>query len=299
MKNLKSLHTAVLAWYGLNARTFPWRPCSNAYRVLISEMMSQQTQISRVVAYYHRWLEAFPTIEALASASKADVLREWSGLGYNSRALRLHQLANIVTSEHKGSLPHTVESLLALPGIGRYTAHAVACAAYQDAVPVVDVNIRRVLTRVFSPVERPGEMKPEKEAWALAQSALPGHDVYEWNQALMDIGATICTSRAPKCPECPVRRYCLSAESPVFSLPPVKKGKKAAHEPQYNGIPRRLYRGKILKLLHAGGLTEEEIASRLEAEFGTLDPAWISHVLDELVKSDLIVRQGNRVAIAA
>jgi A/G-specific adenine glycosylase len=299
MKKMTYLHTAVLRWYKLNARTFPWRPSRNSYRVLISEMMSQQTQISRVVDFYRRWLDAFPTIEALADASKADVLREWSGLGYNSRAVRLHALAKIVMNEHGGRLPRTVEALLRLPGVGRYTAHAVACAAYMQNVPVVDVNIRRVLSRVFTEAASAGDMVSEKDAWVLAEDALPRKNVYEWNQALMDIGAVICTARAPKCEACPIRSRCLSADAPAFKLPSAKKVKAAKPEPAFNGVPRRLYRGKILKLLHAGAMTEADVLARLESEFGAQEPSWIRHVLDELEKSQLIVRRGKKISIAA
>ncbi|HLP16455.1 MAG TPA: A/G-specific adenine glycosylase [Bacteroidota bacterium] len=299
MKNLKSLHTAVLEWYKTNAREFPWRPSRDPYRVLISEMMSQQTQISRVVPFYTRWLKAFPTFKALASASKAVVLREWSGLGYNSRAIRLHALARIVTEDHHGRLPRSVEALLEFPGIGRYTAHAICCCAFLQNVPVVDVNIGRVLTRIFSEVSSASEMKPEKESWMLATSALPSTDVFEWNQGLMDIGATICTARSPKCALCPVRRYCKSADAPVFQMPALKNSAPHKKEPSYNGVPRRLYRGKILKLLHAGAMTEADVSAKLEHEFGAQDEEWIRHVLDELEKSRLIVRRGKKVSIAA
>jgi len=296
MKNVKSIHAAALGWYSVNARTFPWRSERNAYRILISEMMSQQTQISRVIGYYERWLAVFPTIPALAAASKTDVLREWSGLGYNSRALRLHALAKTVVEEHGGRLPRTVEALLRLPGIGRYTAHAVVCCAHRQAMPVVDVNIQRIFSRVFFEVETSDEMRSDKESWAIAASVLPADDAFRWNQSLMDIGALFCTARSPKCSQCPLRKFCLSAESPVFQVP-VKKIRKS--EPGFKGVPRRLFRGKILKLLHAGPMSEDDIAQRLWSEFGDDETAWLRHVLEQMEKGALISRRGRKISVAA
>lgn len=296
MKNVRKFHTAALAWYAANARSFPWRGERDAYRVLISEMMSQQTQISRVVEYYERWLVRFPTIDALASASKTDVLREWSGLGYNSRALRLHALAKIVAAEHRGKLPRTAEELMLLPGIGRYTAHALVCSAYRKPVPVVDVNIQRVFSRVFFEVASASEMRSEKESWAIASSVLPEDDAYRWNQCLMDLGALFCTARAPKCGACPLRAFCQSADLPAFKAPEKKIVKE---EPAFKGIPRRLFRGKILKLLVAGPMLEDDIAQRLWNEFGEHEAAWLRHVLDGMEKSELISRRGKKISVAA
>jgi A/G-specific adenine glycosylase len=296
MKSVKSIHKAALTWYSQHARAFPWRPERDPYRVLLSEMMSQQTQISRVVGFYERWLEVFPTVTALASASKVDVLREWSGLGYNSRALRLHSLAKIVVAEHKGKMPRTVEALLELPGVGMYTAHALVCSAYRKAVPVVDVNIRRIFSRLFFEVAAPDEMQPESESWAIAARVLPEDEAYRWNQALMDIGALFCTARSPKCDRCPLHTMCMSACSPVFQTPAKKK---KSNEPAFNGIPRRLFRGKILKLLHAGPMSEDDIAQRLWNDFGEEEAAWLSHVLGQMEKNELISRRGRKISIAA
>lgn len=296
MKHVKAIHTAALGWYSKNARKFSWRGERDPYRILISEMMSQQTQISRVIVFYEQWLRVFPTIEALAAASKREVLREWSGLGYNSRALRLRALAQIVAAEHDGKLPRTVEALLKLPGIGRYTAHALVCSAYRKPIPVVDVNIQRIFSRVFFDVHAANEMQPEKEAWAIAAKALPRRDVYRWNQSLMDIGALFCTARSPKCSVCPLAKFCMSADSPVFGLPSVKKKKT---EPAFNGMPRRMYRGKILKMLHAGSMSEEEMAERLWTEFGDREFEWLRHVLAEMEKSKLIAYRGTKISIAA
>jgi A/G-specific adenine glycosylase len=296
MKNVKRFHKAALGWYTLNGRTFPWRSERDPYRILISEMMSQQTQIFRVIGYYERWLRVFPTVSALAAAAKSDVLREWSGLGYNSRALRLHALAQTVVAVHNGKIPRTVESLLLLPGIGRYTAHAVVCGALRKAVPVVDVNIRRVFSRVFFEIQTADEMQTDNEAWTIAAAVLPKDEAFRWNQSLMDIGALFCTSRSPKCLLCPLQKFCLSACSPVFMMPSAKKTKK---EPSFKGIPRRLYRGRILKLLHTGPMSENDVAERLWPEFGDDETEWLRHVLAEMEKSELIERRGKIISVAA
>ena len=296
MKNVKLFHRTALEWYSRNARIFAWRGERDPYRILISEMMSQQTQIARVVIYYERWLKAFPTIAALAAASKRDVLREWSGLGYNSRALRLHACAKTAVALYHGKLPRTVEELLALPGIGRYTANAVVCSAYRKPVPVVEVNIRRIFSRVFFEVMSADEMQTEKDTWTIAESVLAKDDAFRWNQALMDIGALFCTARSPKCGACPLRKFCLSADSPVF-LTPARK--KKSGEPAFLGVPRRLYSGKILKLLHTGPMSEADIAQRLWTEIGDREAAWLRHVLELMEKSALISRRGNKISVAA
>jgi A/G-specific adenine glycosylase len=296
MNNVKSIHAAALSWYAANARAFPWRRERDPYRILLSEMMSQQTQISRVIAYYERWLRLFPTLSDLALASKGDVLREWSGLGYNSRALRLHALAKTVVAEYDGKLPRTVAALEELPGIGRYTAHAVVCCAYRKAVPVVDVNIRRIFSRTFFDVHAADEMQSDRDAWTIAARVLPNTKVFQWNQSLMDIGALFCTARSPKCGLCPLSKFCMSAASPSFLLP-VKK--KRSSEPGFNGIPRRLYRGRILKLLHAGPMSEDDIAQRLWSEFGDGETEWLRHVLGQMEKSSLIARRGKKISVAA
>ncbi len=296
MKSVKSIQSAALCWYALHARSFPWRSERDPYRILLSEMMSQQTQISRVIGYYERWLRLFPTLSALALASKGDVLREWSGLGYNSRALRLHALAKTIVADHDGKLPRTVDALQALPGIGRYTASAIVCCAYRKAVPVVDVNIRRVFSRAFFHVHAADEMQTERDAWTIAATVLPDTHVFQWNQSLMDIGALFCTARAPKCGLCPLSHVCKSAGSPAF-LSPVTKKKNI--EPAFNGIPRRLYRGRILKLLHAGPMSEDDIAQRLWNEFGDGETEWLRHVLGQMEKSELISRRGKKISVAA
>jgi len=247
--------------------------------------MAQQTQVSRVVEFYHRWLKRFPTFAVLANASQSDVLREWSGLGYNSRALRFHQLAKQVTVQFHSRLPKKLAELQQLPGIGKYTAHAAACFAFNASVPVVDVNIRRIFTRYSKKVSSASEMMDDGAAWKFAEQVLPKKNAYNWNQALMDLGGMICTARSPKCSECPVNSTCASAFSKTFLQKYVSKKK---NEPSWKGIPRRIYRGKILRLLHFHSLTVEEIAGLLWNSVSSKDMVWLTGVLNVMVKNGLL-----------
>jgi A/G-specific adenine glycosylase len=175
----------ILEWYDAFRRDLPWRDNPDPYHVLVSEIMLQQTQVDRVIPSYHAFLERFPTLEALAGAATADVIRQWQGMGYNRRAVNLKRLAETVVQQHGGRIPSSVQELERLPGIGRYTAHAVACFAFGAQVPVVDTNIRRILSSLA------GRELSEKETWELAEQILPPGRASDWNQALMDYGALV------------------------------------------------------------------------------------------------------------
>src|SRR6185369_3543428 len=198
----------LLAWYGRHKRALPWRDVGDPYRTWISEIMLQQTQVDTVIPYYQRWLERFPTVQALAESPLNDVLALWEGLGYYSRARNLHRAAQQVAAERGGALPQTVDELLALPGIGRYTAGAIASIAFGVDAPVLDGNVKRVLARVFDIQTDVKSPAGARELWALAASLVPSGRAGDYNQALMDLGATLCTPRAPACDICPVRELC-------------------------------------------------------------------------------------------
>lgn len=204
----------LLAWYDRNARDLPWRGARDPYAILVSEVMLQQTQAERVIGKYQEFLSRFPTLAALAAASPAEVIRAWAPLGYNRRAVNLQRLARIVVEEHGGRLPERLEDLRALPGIGSYTAAAVACFAFGQSVPVIDTNIRRVLGRLA------GSVPPTPKALEqLAAVYLPAERAPDWNQALMDLGATICRAAAPSCRLCPLQPVCLSADAGKGAMP--------------------------------------------------------------------------------
>ncbi len=184
-ETIESFQRQILDWYDTFKRDLPWRDNPNPYHVLVSEIMLQQTQVDRVIPKYRAFLERFPTLPDLATSSTADVLRAWQGLGYNRRAVNLKRLAEVVVRENGAELPRTVEALQRLPGIGRYTAHAVACFAFGAQVPVVDTNIRRILSSLA------GRELSDRETWELAARMLPASRASDWNQALMDYGALV------------------------------------------------------------------------------------------------------------
>ena len=200
-KNALAFKRSLLRWFRGHARDLPWRRTRDPYRILVSEIMLQQTQVSRVRDYYPRFLYRFPTLDALARARPRQVREAWDGLGYYRRAENLHALARTIMREADGNLPADPERLQGLPGIGRYTAGALASFAFERRTAAVDTNVSRVLTRAFA---------PRNDVWSLAQRLLPTRPrvVWEFNQALMDLGATICVARKPKCAVCPVRRAC-------------------------------------------------------------------------------------------
>ena len=204
------------AWYRRNRRELPWRETRDPYRVLVSELMLQQTQVSRVLDFYARFLDRFPTLDTLAAAQPRRVMEAWAGLGYYARARNLHKLARHVTSEREGIIPAEPSSLRQLPGIGAYTAGAVASFAYERRAALVDTNVARVLHRVFAPKVKPKSGPGGKVLWEIAERLLPRTGKLTWthNQALMELGALVCSARSPKCGACPVRTSCKSVVSP-------------------------------------------------------------------------------------
>jgi A/G-specific adenine glycosylase len=213
----------LLAWYDQNARRLPWRGERDPYRIWISEIMLQQTRIETVVPYYHRWLERFPTLRALAAASMHDVLQNWEGLGYYSRARNLHRAARMIVDKMGGRIPADREKLAQLPGIGRYTAGAIASIAFGLDEPALDGNIRRVLSRVFD-IRVPARSKEgESLLWKIAADHLPFGRAGDYNQALMDLGAVICTPRTPDCPVCPLENLCEARRLGLQEERPVKQ----------------------------------------------------------------------------
>jgi A/G-specific adenine glycosylase len=246
--------TALLAWYGEHRRDLPWRRTHDPYAILVSEVMLQQTQVSRVVPRYLEWLERWPTVEALAAASPADVIRAWAGLGYNRRAVNLHRCAQEVA--RRGGFPRDPAELRKLPGLGPYTAAAIACFAFGAQVAAPDVNARRVLGRAFGDPDLP---PPEGRA-------------YDWNQALFDLGSTICIARRPRCAACPLAGSCPSAG---MMFAPERK-----QSPFHGSFRQR--RSAVLKRLVAGPLD----VSELDGE-----------ALAALVKDGLAVVDGDIAAL--
>lgn len=235
-------NSALLSWYEDNARDLPWRRTTDPYLILVSEVMLQQTQVSRVIPKYERFTESWPTVKALAAASADDLLRVWSGLGYNSRALRLQQTAAIVAA---AGWPESVAGLQELPGIGPYTAAAVGSISFGMHVPAVDTNLKRVLSRWA------GEPLSGRLLTEYAFDVL-GDPAGDWNQALMDLGSSVCKTAHPTCNECPVSEWCL--DPAVYEAPPSQSS--------FNGSNRQL-RGALVRA-HLAGDDLYEAASALD-----------------------------------
>ncbi len=242
-----TLRRLLLRWYARHARDLPWRDIHNPYHVLVSEFMLQQTQVARVLEHFPRWIARFPDIPSLAAATRRDVLLAWSGMGYNRRALHLQAAARMVRDVHGGTIPRSPSELQRLPGVGRYTAAAIACFGYHERHPVVDINIRRVLSRLSANMKDTTGMLSEPLIWQTAALLLPPRAYYDWNQALMDLGAAICTARAPACDRCPLRSHCPSAGR--LASPAVKMSGTAQEPRIERETPRRISRGRVIEEL--------------------------------------------------
>lgn len=239
------LPRALLGWYVRRRRDLPWRHTRDPYAIWVSEMMLQQTQVATVIPYYERWMRSFPTVRSLAAASEARVLKAWEGLGYYTRARNLHRAAKVVALELDGRLPDTAEDLRQLPGIGPYTAGAIASIAFGRDEPVVDGNVARVLCRLCRIQSNPKSPATVKRLWATAREMLPSGRAGDFNQAMMELGATVCIPRGPKCGECPVARFCQArAHGEQDRLPRTPPRKAVPHYHGAIGVIR--HRGRVL-----------------------------------------------------
>ena len=200
----------LLAWYRSCGRDLPWRNTSDPYHILVSEVMLQQTQVERVLPKYHEWLEKYPSLQALASASEDDVSATWRPLGYNIRPRRLHAIAREPVTRYGGQLPADEETLRSFKGIGAYTAGAIRSFAFRERAAIVDTNVARVLFRVFVAEGDPKAHATRKHLWAVSEALVPRKDVFDFNQALMDLGALVCVARKPRCLVCPLTKLCAS-----------------------------------------------------------------------------------------
>jgi len=302
-KKVTALHRKILKWYENNRRPLLWRTTTDPYTILVSEIMLQQTQTSRVQEKLPLFLKKFPTLQKLASATKADVIRAWQGLGYNNRAIRLRELARVVVNDYQERLPSDIEKLQQLPGIGRYTAHAVVCFAFKKKVPVVDVNTQRVFSRIFWKMLDSSQMKGPDEVWHLAEKVLP-RDVYPWNQALMDLGAVICTARHPLCTRCPVAELCSSRNWMIQHTGDLRRSNspKEKSEPTYDGIPQRIWRGRIVEVLRnvngKGSISMPYLGKAIKQTFTKRELLWLEDLVQMLQKDGIVERIKNNVMLA-
>jgi A/G-specific adenine glycosylase len=279
---------------------------------MISEIMLQQTQVDRVVPKYHAFLDAFPMLEALAAAATADVIRAWSGLGYNRRAVNMQRTARAVLDEHGGQFPQDVATLLKLPGIGPYTAGAIACFAFEQDVGFMDTNIRRVLQRLFvgpEAIAAAGEARLRE----LAQAAVPSGQGWAWNQAIMELGALICTAAAPACWRCPVQAHCAayaawrSADEQAFGngqTIELQRRRKVAErrESPYAGS-NRFYRGRVIEALRglpAGAtIALRDLGRQIKQGFGDDELPWLREIVAGLARDGLLALEDEAARLPA
>lgn len=239
------LSTRLLAWYAKNKRSMPWRDHPDPYAVWVSEIMLQQTRVETVIPYFQKWMELFPDIPALAQADERAVLNAWEGLGYYSRARNLHTAAKIIAEKYHGELPRNLRDLLSLPGIGKYTVGAIASMAFKMDEPTLDGNLRRVFSRLFDVQAFADSPAGEKILWGFARENLPAGLAGEYNQALMDLGATICLPKNPKCSICPLLKFCIAKQNGTHESRPVLKAKKKI--PHYVQVAAVIVkRGRVL-----------------------------------------------------
>ena len=224
---IKSLQSHLLNWYKKAKRDMPWRKNRDPYRILVSEFMLQQTQVKTVIPYYKNWMKSYPTIKKLASTSESNVLKHWQGLGYYTRARNLRNSAIQIQKNYAGRIPDSLQEIQKLPGVGRYTAGAVLSIAYDKKVPVVDGNVKRVLSRLFLLRENGAYKKSENKLWSTMETLLPEKNCGDFNQAFMELGATICLPKNPFCDDCPLKTFCQAMEKGVqHQFPPKKKTPK-------------------------------------------------------------------------
>jgi A/G-specific adenine glycosylase len=231
-QNLAVFRRSLVRWFRCHGRDLPWRRTRDPYAILVSEIMLQQTQVATVIPYYHEWLQRFPDFASLAAASENEVLLAWQGLGYYARARNLQATARAVLHDHRGRFPRSIERMQRLPGIGKYTAHAVASFAFNQSVPIVEANTARVLTRLFNFHQSIDTGSGRRTLWQRAARVLPKFDGRTFNSALVDLGALICVAGKPKCNLCPVQAFCRArnpAALPVTKSRPRMKQLIEAH----------------------------------------------------------------------
>lgn len=226
--NIPDYQHALLQWYAEFGRhSLPWQETFDAYHVWISEVMLQQTQVNTVIPYYQRFITVFPDVSTLAQASQDQVLTLWAGLGYYSRARNLHKTAQLINSNHQGTLPKHYESLIQLPGIGPSTANAILSICYNKATPILDGNVKRIFSRIFAINQPINQTSTDKALWAISYQLMPENQTQCYTQAIMDLGSLICTRTKPQCERCPMTAFCLAYQTNTANQYPIKLPKKA------------------------------------------------------------------------
>jgi A/G-specific adenine glycosylase len=281
---LEPFRARVLEWFARSGRDLPWRSTRDPYQVLVAEVLAQQTQAGRAAAGYARFLERFPDTDALAAATPAEVLRAWQGMGYNRRALALRGAARAV--RERGAWPPSVAELQRLPGVGPYTARAVACFAYGQPVAPVDTNVARVLARALLGRD-PAQLTPAARQ-RLADAALPAERAWAWSSAVMDVGAAFCRPR-PRCDDCPAAAGCAWRALGAAAPPPIRRPQAPF------ATSDRRWRGAVVRALAAvpDGLPEPVLAEAVDAAGAGRPEGWFSELLDRMAAEGLVERTGG------
>ena len=288
LDGLSPSQAALLRWAAEAHRDLPWRRTRDPWAVLVSEAMLQQTQVARVVPKYHAFLERFPTPAVCAAASPGEVVTHWAGLGYNRRALQLHRAATAIVADHAGAVPDTLAELLALPGVGPYTARAVLAFAFEQDAAIVDTNVARVLARRAGRPLRPAEGQAAADAW------LPAGAAWAWNQGMLDLGAGCCTPRNPGCANCPVAAGCAWARAGrPEPAPAVGSAGVSGGQPRFEG-PDRQGRGRLVEALRQGPVAADDLAAVMGWPG---DEARAQRVAGGLVTEGMVVVEGCRFSL--
>ena len=285
---VKAVRDALTSWYEENGRNLPWRRTRDPWRILVSEVMLQQIQVKRVIPFYEAFLKRFPTVGALAEAPLAEAIRVWGALGRYKRVVNLHRTARILVEEFSGKIPSDPEVLVRLPGIGPYTAGAVACFAFEENAAFLDTNVRRVLHRIFLGAEIPEPTAKEKELQRLADALVPRGQGWEWGQSVVEFGALHCTARKPLCESCPVSDLCAAQPMIRGLLASLPRGEKTTY--RYEGS-NRYYRGRVLAALREApeeGVPLRELGGGLREGFDDQDLPWLCGIVASLEKDGLV-----------
>lgn len=289
---LSALHVSLIAWYEANARELPWRQTRDPYHILVAEVMLQQIQVARAIPFYLAFLDRFPSIPDLAGAPLAEVIRVWGDLGRYRRIVALHRTAKRIVDEFGGVVPDDVATLRSLPGVGPYTAGAIACFAFEQDVGFLDTNSRRVLHRLFVGVDAPVPTAQLRDLHRLAETIVPRGRGWVWNQALIEFGALHCTARRPQCTSCPLKDGCRAF--PMNDRVAAGRAQRGAAMPssRYEGT-NRYFRGRVLAELRdlptndPAGIDLRSLGGRLRADFSDEELPWIAGVVESLRKDGL------------